>query len=662
MESLSSTSSVNPLENNGGNKADCYFYYYSSCNKGNACPFRHEPTALRNETMCVYWLKGSCNKPHCIYRHMEIKKNRNKIPCFFESQPGGCKKLHCPFFHNNVLDQPREEDVPNNPDLILPVKDSEFQYETEESEFKKLQESVASQLKLHRKMSDSQNSIHKDKEKETSSNVPIPSNVRRSIIVPLQDGESDSESVTVTPVNPSKPNRRCIFTNEWELEKLKEIQREERNLLGFPFYDEEEDLSMSFSESPFSQVIEETEEYDLENDPSSYTFIRKSFESKPLSSQQVGLSRENFGGLAKRVIGEALLGNRIDRNHAKNIPQNSFDSEVDSNHVGGRIRLKETPKKKISAKERLGRRSSQSSREKDDDNRKVEAIKSRPGLQEGNVKRRLNLSENKSDINSSKNGHSDFVIKSLAEIRAERNKEKSNSNGSLKKNFSSEVLPLSAYINNSTKNSKDLSNNTMAVEEIKVKTLDEIKAEKKSKVTHNGSKQKLARTNSSVKRSYSPISFGNDHQKKLKSATDTENVNLKPVLNNFQSRKLLIKKLPTKSLRISSTKTESTNSAQLEKRNNATKVSNKVTKSNLNNHEVTNKQNCTNNKLEKSSENSTKEDTLKRRESTENSSKNHRLHTSRLDSFVDEEELLLLDDSGNVNIDVDDIDEDELLS
>ena len=47
---------------------DCYFYYYSSCSKGNACPFRHEPAALAQETVCQYWKRGNCTKPHCMYR------------------------------------------------------------------------------------------------------------------------------------------------------------------------------------------------------------------------------------------------------------------------------------------------------------------------------------------------------------------------------------------------------------------------------------------------------------------------------------------------------------------------------------------------------------------------------------------------------------------
>ena len=38
---------------------DCYFYYYSTCTRATDCPFRHEPLALSNETVCIYWKVGS---------------------------------------------------------------------------------------------------------------------------------------------------------------------------------------------------------------------------------------------------------------------------------------------------------------------------------------------------------------------------------------------------------------------------------------------------------------------------------------------------------------------------------------------------------------------------------------------------------------------------
>ncbi|KAG7204922.1 hypothetical protein KM043_005311 [Ampulex compressa] len=79
---------------------DCYFFYYSTCKKGDLCPFRHEPSALGCEMMCSYWQQGNCLNEHCNFRHMELKKNRKSIPCYWEGQPRGCTKPHCPFQHS----------------------------------------------------------------------------------------------------------------------------------------------------------------------------------------------------------------------------------------------------------------------------------------------------------------------------------------------------------------------------------------------------------------------------------------------------------------------------------------------------------------------------------------------------------------------------------
>ncbi|EZA55394.1 Zinc finger CCCH domain-containing protein 11A, partial [Ooceraea biroi] len=88
------------MEHNHKN-LDCYFFYYSTCKKGDLCPYRHEPSALGCETMCTYWQQGNCLNEHCNFRHMELKKNRKSIPCYWETQPGGCRKPHCPFMHTN---------------------------------------------------------------------------------------------------------------------------------------------------------------------------------------------------------------------------------------------------------------------------------------------------------------------------------------------------------------------------------------------------------------------------------------------------------------------------------------------------------------------------------------------------------------------------------
>ncbi|KAJ3602081.1 hypothetical protein NHX12_029841 [Muraenolepis orangiensis] len=78
---------------------DCYFYYYSTCTKGDNCSFRHCEAAMGNETVCSQWVEGSCFRPACKFRHMEIPKNRKEIACYWENQPTGCQKAHCVFYH-----------------------------------------------------------------------------------------------------------------------------------------------------------------------------------------------------------------------------------------------------------------------------------------------------------------------------------------------------------------------------------------------------------------------------------------------------------------------------------------------------------------------------------------------------------------------------------
>ncbi|NXQ82139.1 ZC11A protein, partial [Nyctibius grandis] len=78
---------------------DCYFYFYSTCNKGDSCSFRHCEAALGNETVCKLWQEGRCFRNVCRFRHMEINKKRSEIPCYWEKQPVGCQKSNCAFHH-----------------------------------------------------------------------------------------------------------------------------------------------------------------------------------------------------------------------------------------------------------------------------------------------------------------------------------------------------------------------------------------------------------------------------------------------------------------------------------------------------------------------------------------------------------------------------------
>lgn len=83
---------------------DCYYFFNSSCSKGDNCSFRHCEAALGCETVCVFWKSGSCVRPDCRFRHAILRpsdppSDRSRTLCYFESQPGGCQKSNCPFRH-----------------------------------------------------------------------------------------------------------------------------------------------------------------------------------------------------------------------------------------------------------------------------------------------------------------------------------------------------------------------------------------------------------------------------------------------------------------------------------------------------------------------------------------------------------------------------------
>ncbi|XP_066837652.1 zinc finger CCCH domain-containing protein 11A-like [Anser cygnoides] len=103
---------------------DCYFYFYSTCTKGDNCSFRHCEAALGNETVCTLWQEGRCFRNVCRFRHMEIDKKRGEIPCYWEKQPVGCQKANCAFHHakgryiDGVFLPPSKTTLPSPPESV----------------------------------------------------------------------------------------------------------------------------------------------------------------------------------------------------------------------------------------------------------------------------------------------------------------------------------------------------------------------------------------------------------------------------------------------------------------------------------------------------------------------------------------------------------------
>lgn len=120
------------------NLHDCYFFYYSTCQKGLNCEYRHEPAALGHEESCKLWVEGKCLNRQCNFRHMKIEvrikdflmlklnkllilylqKPRSATPCYWEEQPGGCRKPHCVFQHKQPKRQAQSV-VPQNAHMLM---------------------------------------------------------------------------------------------------------------------------------------------------------------------------------------------------------------------------------------------------------------------------------------------------------------------------------------------------------------------------------------------------------------------------------------------------------------------------------------------------------------------------------------------------------------
>ncbi|GFY42727.1 zinc finger CCCH domain-containing protein 11A [Trichonephila inaurata madagascariensis] len=174
---------------------DCYFYYYSSCAKGDECPFRHCEQALGTETVCSLWKEGRCFRSNCKFRHMESRINRSSIPCYWENQPGGCRKPHCVFLHRKLRNG--IQNIKPAPGLILPTSDGKTS--------PKLSETVEVIS------SAPENPPPKESIPEVEENyVPDPSSVPVTPLVLSFDAgeESDTESVSSTPVKMSSGNSK----------------------------------------------------------------------------------------------------------------------------------------------------------------------------------------------------------------------------------------------------------------------------------------------------------------------------------------------------------------------------------------------------------------------------------------------------------------------
>uniref|UniRef100_A0A8C7G5P4 C3H1-type domain-containing protein n=1 Tax=Oncorhynchus kisutch TaxID=8019 RepID=A0A8C7G5P4_ONCKI len=101
----------------------CYFFFNTTCAKGDSCPFRHCEAAKGSNFVCSLWQERRCSQQVSMFCHMQIKVRIGKeIACYFETQPAGCQKQHCAFHH----DKPHfieGQYIPLSRDLALKEKE-----------------------------------------------------------------------------------------------------------------------------------------------------------------------------------------------------------------------------------------------------------------------------------------------------------------------------------------------------------------------------------------------------------------------------------------------------------------------------------------------------------------------------------------------------------
>ncbi|XP_054298041.1 uncharacterized protein C12orf50 homolog isoform X5 [Pongo pygmaeus] len=121
---------------------DCYFFFNSTCIKGSQCRFRHCEEALGSDTVCSLWRERKCLDPLCRFRHMEMQQNCS-ISCFWETQPLGCVKISCIFYHS----KPRNINglfLPPSSNITLQKEIQEgIPLQTQSQEPLKLQENIS---------------------------------------------------------------------------------------------------------------------------------------------------------------------------------------------------------------------------------------------------------------------------------------------------------------------------------------------------------------------------------------------------------------------------------------------------------------------------------------------------------------------------------------
>lgn len=208
---------------------DCFYFLTSTCAKGGACPYRHNPLAARNQMICAAWMQGTCTDVGCSFRHSNAPIARSQIPatatCFFETTPKGCLKHDCPFIHVRPRLHMRSPMVPRPTTTNLVNKDTNKPMATvaPTKPIEPIPEKpVPPPIEIVKETPD----LPVKTENVTQERIEIP--MTRSVIVPEPSEKPPTEkkingnaqtrlvvnrSVVVTEAN-SKPNRTIVISSD----------------------------------------------------------------------------------------------------------------------------------------------------------------------------------------------------------------------------------------------------------------------------------------------------------------------------------------------------------------------------------------------------------------------------------------------------------------
>ncbi|XP_029682318.1 zinc finger CCCH domain-containing protein 11A isoform X2 [Takifugu rubripes] len=198
---------------------DCYFFYYSTCTKGDSCPFRHCEAAIGSETVCTLWQEGRCFRNTCKFRHMEITHNRKEIPCYWENQATGCQKPHCAFFH----EKPRYIDGV----FVSPDKNVGKNVEQPQEEPASIQPPPPN--------SQRRETVKMDTQVPSPTHPPV-------VINPAEDEDEDEDEDAEISISPRKPppsvDSLHFGVSTMEEIRLKKALKASMRRAGYPMLDE----------------------------------------------------------------------------------------------------------------------------------------------------------------------------------------------------------------------------------------------------------------------------------------------------------------------------------------------------------------------------------------------------------------------------------------